>query len=126
MVELVGSGEEIVTGPDGNAVFGGAPAGVLPAGASATPLAPATPMAAPAPQAAAPAPMAAPAPQAAAPTPAPSNVQPAPDFLNPQAAAPAVPTEVKYLDANGQGPFTEAQLLAAGYTAEMLAGLQRA
>lgn len=145
MVELVGYGEEIITGPDGSAVFGGAPAGALPAGASATPLAPATPMAqpaaAPAPQAAAPAPMAAPAPQAAAP--APTNVQPAPDFLNPQQAAapapaapaapgqgpatpPAVPAEVKYFDANGGGPFTEAQLLAAGYTAEMLGTLQKA
>jgi len=141
MVELVGYGEEIITGPDGRAVFGGAPAGALPAGASATPLAPATPMAqpgaAPAP-AAAPAPMAAPAPQAAAPAPAaapaaqpaPSNVQPAPDFLNPQgaapAAAPAPAAEVKYLDANGAGPFTEAQLTQAGYTPEMIAGLQRA
>ena len=42
MVELVGYGEEIVTGPNADAVFGGAPAAQLPAGASATPLAPAS------------------------------------------------------------------------------------
>lgn len=120
MVEFVAYGEEIITGPDGNAVFGSAPAGALPAGASATPMAPATPMAQPgagaAPQAATPAPAAA--------QPAPNNVQPAPDFLNPQGAAPAS-VEVKYFDANGAGPFTEAQLIQAGYTPEMLATLQR-
>lgn len=122
MVELVGYGEEIITGPDGSVVFGGAPTGALPAGASSTPVAPTTPMAAPAPQAAALAPAAAPAPQAAA-QPAPSSVQPAPDFLNPPAAA---PVEVKYFDATNAGPFTEAQLTQAGYTPEMIAGLQRA
>jgi len=47
MVELIGYGEEIISGPDGAAVFGGAPAGALPPGASATPMAPATPMAQP-------------------------------------------------------------------------------
>jgi len=46
-VEFIGYGEEIVSGPDGAAVFGGQPAGALPAGASATPLAPATPLAQP-------------------------------------------------------------------------------
>jgi len=44
MVELVGYGEEITSGPDGATVFGGAPAAQLPAGASTTPLAPNTPM----------------------------------------------------------------------------------
>ena len=142
MVELVGYGEEIITGPSGDAVFGGTPAGALPAGASATPMAPATPMAAPAPAPAnvqpAPAtPMAAPANVQPAPAtpmaaPAPANVQPAPDFLNPQGAAPAAapapvaaPVEGKYLDANGTA-FTEAQLLAAGYQPAQIQALARA
>lgn len=47
MVELIGYGQEIKSGPDGAAVFGGAPVGQLPPGASATPLAPATPIAQP-------------------------------------------------------------------------------
>lgn len=106
MVELVGYGEEINSGPDGSSVFGAVPAAALPQGASATPLAP------PAPMAQAPAPT---APQA------PANVQPAPDFLNPQGAA-----EAQYYDANGAGPFSESQLVQAGYTPEMLAALKRA
>jgi len=56
MVELVGYGEEIVSGPDGTAVFGTAPA-PLPTGASMTPIA-GTPLAMP-------------------------GITPAPDFLNP-------------------------------------------
>ncbi len=115
MVELVGYGEEIITGPSGDAVFGAAPAGALPAGASATPVAPVTSMAQPTA-----------VPTAAAP--APSNVQPAPDFLNPQGAAPAAPAapvEVKYIDASG-GHFTEAQLLAAGYQPAQIQALPRA
>ena len=130
MVELVGYGEEITSGPDGDAVFGGAPAGTLPAGASATPLAgsapiaqapPAPGVAAPAPGVAAPAPgVAAPAPGVAAPAPG-VVVQPAPDFLNGPAAAP----EVKYLDANG-GAYTEAQLLTAGYQPAQIQALTRA
>ena len=48
LVEMVGYGLEIVSGPDGSQVFGQAPAAVLPAGASAIPLAPAgAPMAFP-------------------------------------------------------------------------------
>lgn len=126
MVELVGYGEEIVTGPSGDAIFGQAPA-ALPAGASATPLAPQTPIAqatAAAPVAAAP--VAQPAAQAAAP--APSTVQPAPDFLNGPAtpATPAAPVaEVKFLDANGAA-WTEAQLLAAGYQPAQIQALPRA
>ena len=42
MVQLVGYGTEIQSGPDANQVFGGTNAAPLPAGASATPLAPAT------------------------------------------------------------------------------------
>lgn len=47
LVELIGYGEEIVSGPDGASIFGGAPVAQLPQGASATPLAPTTPMAHP-------------------------------------------------------------------------------
>jgi hypothetical protein len=128
MVELVGYGEEIVSGPDGAAVFGAAPAAALPAGASATPIAPATPLAAPgaapvaaAPVAAAPvaaAPVAA-APVAAAPVAA-APVAPAADFLTPVAAEPM------YLDPTGAGPYTAAQLATAGYTPEAIAALPRA
>ena len=99
-VELIGYGEEIQTGPDGAAVFGGQPAGALPAGASATPIAPATPMAQPpaavpgaapmpapaAPMPAAVAPVAAPVPAA----PVPGMVAPAPAVAPAPGAAPAV------------------------------------
>lgn len=40
MIELCGYGEEIITGPSGEAVFGGQPSAALPAGASTTPMAP--------------------------------------------------------------------------------------
>lgn len=100
MVELVAYGEEIVSGPDAAAVFGGAPVAQLPPGATTTPPAPTTtiaqPGAAPAPAVApaampampggAPAPTAAPAP-AASPAPAPAAT-PAPA---PQPAATAAP-----------------------------------
>ncbi len=112
MVERVGFGEEINSGPSGDSVFG-ASAAALPAGASATPMASATPLA-----------QSAPAPRAAAP--APSNVAPAPDFLNGPAPAPApAPAEVKYLDANGT-PWTEAQLLSFNYTPAQIQALTRA
>lgn len=124
MVELVGYGEEIISGPDGAAVFGGNPAAALPAGASVIPLASATPLAA-TPAAALPtAPVASTpvvpiAPVAAAPAPM-APVAPAADFLTPVAAEPL------YFDANGGGPFTAAQLTPAGYTPEMIAALRRA
>jgi len=102
LVERVGYGAEIVSGPDGAAVFGGAPAAVLPPGASPTPLAgapiaapgtPGMPATAPAglPAGVAPpgpAPVVA-APPVAAPAAAPPGapVTPAPEFLAP---APAV------------------------------------
>lgn len=119
MVELVGYGDEINNGPDGAAVFGGAPAANLPAGASATPLAgtpiaqaPAVPQNAPAVPGATP----------AAPMP---NVQPANDFLNPQGAAPAAPTppvaEKTYTIQGVQYP--ESALRAQGWTDAQLATL---
>ena len=121
MVELVGYGEEIITGPSGDAVFGGQPVGALPAGASATPVANAAPLAQPGTAPGMPAVTAAPGMPA---------VTPHTDFVNgpgnTAAAPPSVPAvEVKYLDANGNA-FTEAQLLAAGYDAQQIAALQRA
>lgn len=43
MVELAGQGQEIVSGPDASAVFGGTPVGQLPAGASPLPMHASTP-----------------------------------------------------------------------------------
>lgn len=98
MIELVGYGEEITTGPDANQVFGNAPA-ALPAAASATPL--------------------------ASPVPPPMQVQPATDLLQPGQAPSAPPlAEVKYITAGG-GQWTEAQLITAGYTAEQVATLPK-
>lgn len=106
MVELVGYGEEIVSGPDGASVFGNTPAANLPPGASATPVAPATTLAPPRPPVAPPHP----------------PVAPAPEFLTPPAPAPLEP---KYLDANGTA-WTLAQLVQAGYTQEQAEALPRA
>jgi hypothetical protein len=127
MVELVGYGEEIVSGPDGAAVFGGAPAAQLPAGASATPLAPTTqiaqpggmpgvPGAAPAAPAAPGMPGMAPAAPAA---PGMAPVAPAPDFLNP----PATPTPpVKTYNVQGT-EYTAEQLRGYNWTDEQIAAL---
>lgn len=125
MVELVGYGQEIVTGPDGHAVFGGAPVSALPAGASATPLAPATVIA---PQMRAPAPqMQAPAPQMQAPAPQMQNVQPATDFLNgpTPTPTPTAPLVVKYQTQDG-GTWTHEQLIGYNFTPEMIAALPTA
>jgi hypothetical protein len=132
MVEMVGYGEEINSGPSGDAVFGAAPAGALPAGASATPLANSAPIAQGGQM-----PGMAP-PQGGPAIAPPANVQPAPDFLNgpapaaaaltvaatPAAATPApAAAEAMYLDANGNA-FSESQLLAAKYTPAMIAALR--
>lgn len=98
MVEFIGHGVEITTGPSGAAIFGGAPLGALPAGVSATPLAPSVPLAPVAPPVAAPAPVAPPV----------AAVAPAPDFLN---AAPKVET----VTVAGH-EYTREQLIAAGWT----------
>lgn len=133
MVELVGYGEEIITGPDGKAIFGAAPA-ALPAGASATPVAPPTSIAQPAPAAAPTVPASAPgvaqpapaATPAQVPGPAPAGVTPAPDFLNPPAGAPGGPAPVveKYQTSDG-GAWTKEQLIAAGYTEAQIQALPR-
>lgn len=95
MVLLCGYGEEIVSGPDANTVFGNAPVAPLPQGASATPLAAMPAAAAPASVNAAPQPPAMPqtimpAPQATipqaqqpAPAPAPVNAAPQPPAMPP-------------------------------------------
>ena len=119
MIELIAYGEEIKSGPSGDQVFGGAPVvGALPAGASATPLAPATTIAAPnaggAPAMAAPAPNAGGAPAMAAPAPAasgPGVAAPAPDILTPKT----------YL-VDGAN-YTAEQLTASGWSAEQIAAL---
>jgi len=129
MVELIGYGEEMRSGPDASAAFGGTPA-ALPAGASATPLAPAAPMAgtapygpvgpaptagpAPAAPPPAPLPMAPPPPLPVAPPPPPApvaTVRPAPDFVN-------GPKHIL----NGT-PYTVADLKAAGYGDAQIAAL---
>lgn len=118
MVEFVGYGEEIISGPDGASVFGGAPAANLPAGASAIPMA-GTPMAMPSQMPAAPVatPMA--------------NVTPAPDFLNPQSAAapaapmapaPAAPVAERVYTVQG-AQYSESALRAQGWTDAQLATL---
>ena len=66
MVELIGYGPEIVTGPDASSIFGGAPVATLPPGASATPPAPST------------------------------TITPAHDFVAGPPAPPAPPAERKY------------------------------
>jgi len=122
LVEFIAYGKVIQSGPDGAAIFGGAPAvGALPAGASATPLAP-THTIAPQGQ-----PQGQPQVGYVAPQPIAQNAAPAPatDFLNGPSAAPAPPAEPKYLDSNG-GAFTEAQLVNYGYTVAQVHALPRA
>lgn len=101
MVQLIGFGEEIKTGPDAAEVFGGA-APALPTGASPTPTA------------------------AGAQTPPPAaGVQAAPDFLNPPGApapAPAAPPAVRRQLTDGT-QYTEAELTAAGWTLPQIQAL---
>ena len=93
MIELVGYGPEITSGPDGATIFGGAPVANLPVGASAAPVGGA-PLAMPTPAA-----PVAPMPTPAAPTPV-----------------------VKYVAPNGT-PYTMGELTAAGWTAEQVKAL---
>jgi hypothetical protein len=102
MIELCGYGPEIKTGPDGAAVFGGSPAGNLPPGASATPIAAST------------------APAGA--TPAPGDFQATPP-IPPFADGPPPPAPVKIYTLPDGSKFTKAQLLAANWTPEQIAGL---
>lgn len=145
MVELVAFGDVISSGPDGSAIFGGAPVGALPPGASATPLAPATTISQGLPGAAAAHPGIA-APVAAIPavqpslttaataatqgisTPAVAGVQPAPDFLNGPAtnAAPVTPPAPVVEQFSVQGNvYTREQLLGFGWSNEQINTQQR-
>lgn len=125
MVELVGYGDEITTGPVGTDVFGGAPVS-LPVGASATPTTSAPPLAIPAASAGiVPAPAASPA---APITPAPVAVVPAPEFLNPPAPAPAPvaePVPVQTYTMNGVN-YSRQQLIDAGWNDTQIATLPTA
>jgi hypothetical protein len=124
MVELVGYGEEIVGGPDGAEVFGGAPVAQLPPGASATPVGGA-PLAAPGgmppagllpaglPPAGLPPAGLPPAGLPPAGLPPAGGVQPAPDFLTP----PVMTTKAAgatYEAFIAQG-WTDDRLVAEGY-----------
>lgn len=146
MVELSGYGEEITSGPAGADVFGGG-AGALPAGASATPLAPAVTIAQPLteaspvpPVAVVPAPI---TPEKAVPLVPPVAVVPAPEFLNPppvatpppvdpveatippyQPSTPPTPAEAQY-DLNGN-TVTREQLIIGGWTDAQISTLPKA
>jgi hypothetical protein len=97
MILFCGHGEEIISGPDVNAVFGTTPS-ALPQGASATPLAPQIPLATP------------------------GSIAPAPDFLVPPTPAPAPAVPVTYL-VNGV-TYSVEQLKAAKWTDEQIAALK--
>lgn len=125
MIQLIGHGQEIVTGPQAADVFAGAVA--LPPGASATPVAPAAALAPVGMPGAAPAPAWTP-PAAAAPAPAHDFLKAAP----PVAAAPAYappppppPAPVNYRAGDGN-VYTREQLTAAGYPAAAIDALPRA
>lgn len=92
LIEFVGYGPAIMSGPDPKTVMANLPPISMPAGASATPVAnstpiqPPTPQQPPAPQQAYQPPAPAPVPtpqQPPAPAPVPPVITPAPDFLNP-------------------------------------------
>lgn len=124
LVQFLGYGAPITSGPDASAVFGATPA-AMPAGASSTPVAGA-PIAAPvAGGVTAPAQTGVAVPATPAPTPPAAGVQPATDFLTPPAAgappAPA-PAVVSRVAADGVA-YTEAQLTTGGYTPEQIAAL---
>jgi hypothetical protein len=112
MIELVGYGEEITFGPSGDQIFGAAPA-ALPVGASATPLAPRTPLAGPGLPPITPA--------------LPPNVTPAPDFLTPPPPPPAAPApapEEFFIAPNG-ARVARSALVGAGWNDTQIATLKR-
>ena len=107
LVEFVGFGQAIASGPDGAEVFGKAPAAVLPPGASATPVAGAAGLAAP------PLPGAG---GAAPPLPG-AGVTPAHDFVTPPAppAPPVPPVPTGPVMTAKAGAITYEQMIAAGW-----------
>ena len=120
MIELVAYGEEIKSGPTGDQVFGGAPVtGALPAGASATPLAPTTTIATPG----APAPAASATPAMAAPATVQTQAAPAPAASGPGIAAPAPDILAPKTYLVDGANYTAEQLTASGWSAEQIAAL---
>ena len=116
MIELVAQGPEIVSGPDAGAVFGGAPVGALPAGATPLPT-PGAPAALPGMPAAA-----APTPAAPAPLPVVPNLGfvAGPGAAMPMPGTPApvgmpLPTPAGVMTAKAGG-YTYEQLIAGGWT----------
>jgi len=93
LVELVGYGDEIVSGPDAASVLGAAGAAPIPAGASASPVIGGPPI---------------------APAPAPPDaIVPAPDFLSPPVMT-AKAAGLSYLQFIDQG-WTREQMIEQGY-----------
>jgi hypothetical protein len=121
IVQFSHQGDEIVSGPNAEELFGAIPLAPAPAGANTiptpslqpiapTPTAPTTPV----------------APQPSAPAPAPvANVAPAPDFLNPAPAAPAPAPVVEQFSYQG-GVYTRDALRASGWTDDVINSLPRA
>ena len=120
MVQFIAYGDPIVGGPDGAAMFGAAPVGQLPQGASTTPRAPVGAPAAPTPQGA----PAAPQPTAPAPAPqgAPATPMPAPGGTPAPAPTPTAPPQPPAPEAPAQQWVPEMTVLATqqGYTYESL------
>lgn len=120
LVQFSHQGEEISSGPDAAAVFGGTPMPAAPAGANTNPQPGMSPMMTGTTTPAAPA-TSTPTPPAA-PAPAPvANVAPAPDFLNPAPAAPVV-EQFSYQG----GVYTRDALRASGWTDDAINALPRA
>ncbi len=105
LVEFVGYGQAISSGPDGAEVFGKAPAAVLPTGASATPVAGAAGLA--------PSTVAPPVPDATPP------VIPAHDFVAGAPPAPPAPPTGPVMTAKA-GNVTYDQMIAAGWNEDTL------
>lgn len=122
LVQLCAYGEEIVTGPDGAAIFGAAPAVRLPPGASQTPTAPKTGPALPGGNTSAPALPGGPAPAPSLPGgPAPAATPPGPSAPAPAApAAPAMPPVQVRKMLPKAGAYSYEQYKAQGWTDEAL------
>lgn len=118
-IEFHAYGEEIITGPTNKEVFGNVPVMTLPPGASTTPLAPRTNITPPIP------PVPAQPVMTNVQLPPIPNVQPAPDFVNgpPPPPPPPSPTTIKHYLVDGK-PFTERQLIMAGYNETQIQTLQ--
>ncbi len=117
LVERVGFGQEIQSGPDGAQVFGGAPVAQLPPGASATPLANVTPISPGAPPVAAAPPPVGVVPPPVAAVPPPVGVVPPPVVAVPPPVTP--PAVVHQMTAKAGGATYE-QMIAQNWTDALL------